>query len=117
MKKLLLAAAAASGALLLAPTALAHAEWPAEDDGLYGWNAYSDRTGSFVSVFDARAWLGGGSSAQLALVSPYGVSHPIECRGDGHYVRMHACQQLDNDGNWHELDSYPIGPWTLYAYR
>ncbi|MDJ0396031.1 hypothetical protein QMK17_22165 [Rhodococcus sp. G-MC3] len=90
MKKMLAATAIALGAAaMLAPTASAD-----EID-----NNWYDATGQFVGVLEPGG-IDSGSAAQSALrsivVSPWGTSRLIECRGDGHYV-VKQCRQ---EGHW-----------------
>lgn len=114
MKRLLAAATlAASATLMLAPMASA-----AEPDDPYGWNAYRDRTASFISALDPAAYFDRNQNYKLLLVSPYGNSRKIECRGDGHYVTINSCRQYDTAGVAHSLQAVPT-PFgrTLYLYQ
>lgn len=88
IKKLVATTAIALGlAAGLAPTASADP-----------WTWY-DATGEFVDVF-APGGISTGSAytpgAKSIVVSPYGTSRLIECRGDGHYVQK-ECRQ---EGRW-----------------
>ncbi|RDI66389.1 hypothetical protein [Nocardia pseudobrasiliensis] len=112
-KSILVAAAIAAGAVMfVAPVANAD---PSPDDP-YGWNAYQDRTDSFVSPLDPGAYFDPAKVYKSLLISPYGTSHYIECRGDGHYVKMHDCRQYDDNGNPHNLNlvANPIRPLYIY---
>ncbi|MGW0176823.1 hypothetical protein ACWDUM_23610 [Rhodococcus sp. NPDC003322] len=97
-------------ALSLAPGASADAA-----DDPYGFNAVRDRTDYFVAPLDPSALFGANTYKPLIL-SPYGATRKIECRGDGHYVQIHECRQYDANGAPHDLRllANPIRPLYLY---
>ncbi|SDD62374.1 hypothetical protein [Rhodococcus tukisamuensis] len=89
------AALAAGAALTLVPAASA-----ASPDDPYGWNTYNDKTSAFVAPLDPGAFT---DKADKAIVlSPFGTTRTIECKGDGHYVGV-ACRQSDPAGVQHDL--------------
>lgn len=89
------AALAASAALALTPAASA-----ATPDDPYGWQTYNDKTGNFVAPLDPGAFT---DKADKAIVlSPFGTTRTIECKGDGHYVQT-TCRQSDPAGVQHDL--------------
>lgn len=94
-----LATVAVAVGALLTSTAVASAA-PADDP--YGFNEIRDRTDYFVTPLEPGALFGDKSSRPLIL-SPYGTSQKIECRGDGHYVQIHDCVQYTPDGAAHSL--------------
>ncbi|MFZ2178801.1 MAG: hypothetical protein WAW17_33175 [Rhodococcus sp. (in: high G+C Gram-positive bacteria)] len=101
----------AAAALALAP--VAHAQ-PADDDP-YGWNTFHDKTSSFVAPLDPGAF---GDKADRSLVlSPFGTSRMIECKGDGHYVAVY-CRQFDNQDREHAVTQVMFAPFRpLYIYN
>ena len=104
-------------AALVVGTALVAATGASADtpDDPYGFNAIRDRTDYFVAPLDPGALFGANTHKPIIL-SPYGATRKIECRGDGHYVQIHECKQYDNDGVPHELRllANPIRPLYLY---
>lgn len=106
-----------AAAALVVGTALALAPGASADeaDDPYGFNAVRDRTDYFVAPLDPGA-LFGPNSHKLIILSPYGATRKIECRGDGHYVRTHECRQYDTNNVPHELRllANPIRPVYLY---
>lgn len=90
MKKMLAATAVALGlAAGLAPTASA-------DQLNFDWY---DATYQFVAPLDPGgigSGSAGGSDLRSIVVSPWGTSRLIECRGDGHYM-VKECRQ---EGHW-----------------
>ncbi|MEC3951508.1 hypothetical protein VMT65_00535 [Nocardia sp. CDC153] len=89
IKKTLAVAALAAGAVVsIAPQAFADNADP---------NAYSDQTANFV-VYNDPAVLGAKDAGKQIIVSPYGTSHTIACKGNGVDVPLYACMQQDNPG-------------------
>ncbi|MGW4247436.1 hypothetical protein [Nocardia sp. NPDC004722] len=89
IKKSLAVAALAAGAVIsIAPQAFADTPDPA---------AFSDRTADFVPYNDP-AVLSAKDAGKLVIVSPYGTSHTIACRGNGADVPWYGCMQQDNPG-------------------
>ncbi|MGW5073597.1 hypothetical protein [Rhodococcus sp. NPDC004095] len=111
LTRILTAAAVVAGTALSAATGAAAA--PADDP--YGFNSVRDRTDYFVAPLDPGALFGANTYKPLIL-SPYGATRKIECRGDGHYVQIHECRQYDANGVPHELRllANPIRPLYLY---
>ena len=113
LKRTLAAAAlAVCATLALAPLASAD---PVDPNDPYGFNAYRDRTNYFVGPLDPGALIGPNTNKPI-IISPFGTSRKIECRGDGHYVWIHDCRQYDANNNAHELRllANPIRPIYLY---
>ncbi|TSD99595.1 hypothetical protein FOS14_12285 [Skermania sp. ID1734] len=81
----------------------------------YGFNAVRDRTDYFVAPLAPGALFGDKATSPI-IISPFGTSQKIECRGDGHYVQIHDCVQYDLAGNPHNLA--PVGMFfrTVYFY-
>ncbi|MFE3291051.1 hypothetical protein [Rhodococcus sp. NPDC059234] len=106
------AALAVGAALALAPGASA-----ADPDDPYGFNSIRDRTDYFVAPLDPGALIGA-NVAKPIILSPYGATRKIECRGDGHYVGIHECRQYDTKNVAHELRllANPIRPVYLYMF-
>lgn len=103
IKKTFAAAALAAGALLaLAPGA--GAELPPE---------YSDRTADFVP-FDSPAALDAAKNGKLLIISPYGTSRMIACKGEG--MDVYDCAQDDDFGGiWLKPIDTPLGKaWTSF---
>lgn len=89
IKKTLTVAALAGGvALGFAPHAGADAVDPAK---------FSDRTADFVSYNDPNV-LSAKDNGKLIIVSPYGTSRTIACRGNGQDVPWYDCRQQDDLG-------------------
>ncbi|MGW4121484.1 hypothetical protein [Nocardia sp. NPDC004711] len=100
IKKTLAVTALAAGAVLaIAPQAFADNADP---------NAYSDRTADFVAYNDPAA-LGAKDAGKQIIVSPYGTSHTIACKGNGADVPWYGCMQQDNPGlGWIILDKQDL---------
>ncbi|MBF6071089.1 hypothetical protein IU488_19085 [Nocardia farcinica] len=108
MKKALTVASLLIGAAL-AGTGLAHAE-PAADP-----TQFSDVTATFVAATDPAA-LTAKADGKNVVMSPYGVSRTIACRGNGTTVPLYDCMQEDDLG-WITLrrtDVPGIGPTWIY---
>ncbi|GAB0106333.1 hypothetical protein JMUB6875_53170 [Nocardia sp. JMUB6875] len=110
IKKTLAVAALAAGAVIsIAPQAFADNADP---------NAYSDRTADFV-VYNDPAVLGAKDAGKLIIVSPYGTSHTIACKGTG--ADVFDCMQQDNPGlGWLILDKQDLpglGPAWVYTMK
>lgn len=112
LTRTLAAAALIVGSALLAATGASAA--PADDDP-YGFNAVRDRTDDFVAPLDPGA-LFGDNSYKPIILSPYGATRKIECRGDGHYVQIHECVQYDPNNVAHELRLIPNPIRPIYLY-
>jgi hypothetical protein len=112
LTRTLAVAALVVGSALMAATGASAA--PADDDP-YGFNAIRDRTDYFVAPLDPGA-LFGENSYKPIILSPYGATRKIECRGDGHYVQIHECVQYDTNGVAHELRSIPNPIRPVYVY-
>lgn len=108
MRKALTVVTLAAGAVLAA-TGGAHAE-PAADP-----TQYSDVTATFVDALGPDA-LEAKAQGKNTILSPYGVSRTIACRGDGAAVPYYDCQQEDDLG-WIVLrltDLPGVGPTWYY---
>ncbi|HLS76521.1 MAG TPA: hypothetical protein VK083_07005 [Nocardia sp.] len=108
MRKVLTITAIAAGAALAAAGA-AHAEPAADPD------QYSDVTAAFVDGLGPGALEAGNEGKQL-IVSPYGTSRTIACRGDGDTVAYYDCKQEDDLG-WIDLRPTEVpglGPAWVY---
>ncbi|WP_067861651.1 hypothetical protein [Nocardia shimofusensis] len=108
MRKALIVASLAAGTVLAAAGG-AHAE-PAADP-----TRYSDVTATFVDALDPAA-LEAKAQGKNLIMSPYGVSRTIACRGDGAAVPYYDCQQEDDLG-WITLrltDLPGLGPTWYY---
>ncbi|MET8654676.1 MULTISPECIES: hypothetical protein [Nocardia] len=109
MKKALTLVAVALGSTL-ALAGAAHAE-PNGDPA-----KYADFTANFVSALDPGA-LNAKDQGKYVIMSPYGTSHTIACRGNGADVPIYDCMQEDDLG-WItlRLTDFPgIGPtWTYF---
>ncbi|MGW6375250.1 hypothetical protein ACWFRB_04185 [Rhodococcus sp. NPDC055112] len=112
MNRLLGAAAVAVGTMLaMAP--MASADSP---DDPYGFNAVRDRTDYFVAPLDPGALVGPNTYKPIIL-SPYGATRKIECRGDGHYVSIHECKQYDTNNVAHDLQLLANPIRDIYVYN
>ncbi|WP_040798986.1 hypothetical protein [Nocardia higoensis] len=108
MRKALTIVSIAAGAALAA-TGAAHAE-PAADP-----TQYSDVTAAFADALGPGA-LDAKAQGKSLIVSPYGVSRTIACRGNGDTVAYYDCQQEDDLG-WiplHLTDLPGLGPAWYY---
>ncbi|MEV6767831.1 hypothetical protein AB0N05_04285 [Nocardia sp. NPDC051030] len=109
IKKTLTVAALAVGAVLtLAPHALADASDPAK---------FSDRTADFVNYTDFNSALAAKDSGKLIIVSPYGTSRTIACRGNGADVAWYDCKQQDDLGwiNLQQQELPVVGTAWVYS--
>ena len=75
----------------------------------YDFYQVQDRTDYFVAPLDPGAIIGDRSGYPIIL-SPYGTTRTIECRGDGHYVQVHECVQFD--ANDVPRDVVKVWPWV-----
>lgn len=112
IKKILAVSALTAGAVIaIAPQAFADNTDPA---------AYSDRTADFV-VYNDPAVLGAKDAGKQIVVSPYGTSHTIACRGNGADVAWYDCMQQDNPGlGWIILEKQELpglGPAWVYTMK
>jgi hypothetical protein len=100
----------AAAALTLAPVAAAN---PADDP--YGWNTYHDKTANFVAPLDPGAF--GDRGDKAIVLSPFGTSRVIECKGDGHYVAV-SCRQFDDQAREHAITQVMFVPFRpVYVYN
>ncbi|WP_459962689.1 hypothetical protein [Nocardia sp. IFM 10818] len=108
IKKTLAVAALAAGAVLaLAPAAGADAVDPAK---------FSDVTAEFVPYNDLNV-LSAKENGKLIIVSPYGTSATIACRGNGKDVAYYDCKQQDSLGwiNLQEQEIPALGKGWVYT--
>ncbi|MBO0855664.1 MAG: hypothetical protein J2P18_18090 [Nocardia sp.] len=110
MTKAIFACAAGVGSLLIAVPAANAA--PNAD-----FNAYQDWTPNSASATDPGAYFDPYVSSKLLVISPYGTSHRIECRGDGHYAQAHDCRQVDDQGVQHNLNPVPVPGLQVVTYQ
>jgi hypothetical protein len=96
MRKFLATAMLAAGAVLaIAPAA--HADDEADP------TRFSDQTANFVNYQDPIAVQGQATAnGKQIILSPYGVTHTIACRGNGTTVPLYDCKQQDDLG-WIDL--------------
>ncbi|WP_420752153.1 hypothetical protein [Rhodococcus sp. O3] len=111
LTRTLAVAALVVGSALMAATGAS----AAPEDDPYGFNAVRDRTDYFVAPLDPGA-LFGENSYKPIILSPYGATRKIECRGDGHYVQIHECVQYDTNNVAHELRLIPNPFRPIYVY-
>ncbi|MFI9510670.1 hypothetical protein [Nocardia sp. NPDC052566] len=106
-KKVLALVTLAVGATL-SMTGVAHAE-PNTDPA-----KYADFTADFVPANTPDA-LNAKASGKNLIMSPYGTSRTIACKGNGTTVDLYDCMQEDDLG-WITLrkTDTPIGPTWLY---
>ncbi|MGV9410254.1 hypothetical protein ACWDOP_10100 [Nocardia sp. NPDC003693] len=98
IKKSFAVAALAAGAVLaLAPIAGADNVDPSR---------FSDRTADFVPYNDLNV-LSAKDNGKLIIVSPYGTSNTIACRGNGQDVAWYDCKQQDALG-WINLQQQEL---------
>lgn len=110
IKKSLTVAALAAGAVLsLAPYAGADNVDPAK---------FSDRTADFIPYNDLGV-LNAKENGKLIIVSPYGTSQTIACRGNGQDVAWYDCKQQDALGwiNLQEQDLPGLGKAWVYTLQ
>ncbi|WP_067700858.1 hypothetical protein [Nocardia jejuensis] len=111
IKKSLTVAALAAGVVLsLAPHAGADSTDPAK---------FSDRTADFVNYTDVSGALAAKDTGKLIIVSPYGTSRTIACRGNGQDVAWYDCKQQDDLGwiNLQEQDLPVVGKAWVYTLQ
>ncbi|MEU2255506.1 hypothetical protein [Nocardia xishanensis] len=108
MKKALTLATLVIGATM-AMAGGAHAEPDADP------TKFSDFTATFVPATDPSA-VNAAKEGKNVVMSPYGTSHTIACRGNGTTVPIYDCMQEDDLG-WITLrktDVPAIGPTWVY---
>ncbi len=108
-KSLTVAALAAGVVLTLAPHAGADNTDPAK---------FSDVTANFVPYNDLNV-LSAKDSGKLIIVSPYGTSRTIACRGNGQDIAWYDCKQQDDLGwiNLAQQDIPGLGPGWVYTMQ
>ena len=111
-----IAGAALAAGMALAPAPTASAVDPEYPGDPYGFHDYRDRTDYLVTPFQAGALIGDKTNRPI-IISPYGTSQKIECRGDGHYVQIQACRQYDTNNVAHVLQYANIFGRQVYFYN